>query len=96
MSLEGFFDRTPDAKHESERKKKRFARRSRATQSGELFPPSGNEEEAKKELCSDVKMGFLTDKAPMGDNERFSTVARNSSTEAEMGAVPLLSGLIST
>lgn len=60
------------------------------------FSPSGNEEEAKKELCSDVKMGFLTDKAPMGDNERFSTVARNSSTEAEMGAVPLLSGLIST
>ena len=33
---------------------------------------------------------------PIGDSERFSTVARSSSTLAEMGAAPLLSGLIST
>jgi hypothetical protein len=38
----------------------------------------------------------LTESAPIGDKERFSTVARSSSTDAEMGAVPLLSGLIST
>lgn len=40
----------------------------------------------------------LTDKAPpSGDeSERFSTVARSSSTLAEIGADPLLSGLIST
>lgn len=38
----------------------------------------------------------FTERAPMGDKERFSTVARSSSTDAEMGAVPLLSGLIST
>jgi hypothetical protein len=38
----------------------------------------------------------LTESAPMGDNDKFSTVARSSSTEAEIGAVPLFSGLIST
>lgn len=39
---------------------------------------------------------ILTDKTPIGDNDKFSTVALNSSTLAEMGAVPLFSGLIST
>lgn len=40
----------------------------------------------------------LTDKAPPSgdDSDRFSTVARSSSTLAEIGADPLLSGLIST
>lgn len=33
---------------------------------------------------------------PSGESERFSTVARNSSTLAEIGAVPLFNGLIST
>lgn len=42
------------------------------------------------------KKQTFTDKAPIGDSERFSTVARSSSTDAEMGAVPLLSGFIST
>lgn len=43
-----------------------------------------------------IILAKFTDKAPMGDSERFSTVARSSSTDAEMGAVPLFSGLIST
>lgn len=39
----------------------------------------------------------LTDKAPPnGDNDKLSTVALNSSTLAEIGAIPLFSGLIST
>lgn len=38
----------------------------------------------------------LTDNAPSGDKDIFSTVARNSSTLADIGAVPLLSGFIST
>lgn len=38
----------------------------------------------------------FTDKAPMGDSESVSTVARSSSTDAEIGAVPLFSGFIST
>lgn len=42
------------------------------------------------------KKANFTDKAPIGDKERFSTVARSSSTDAEMGAVPLFSGFIST
>lgn len=38
-----------------------------------------------------------TDKAPpSGDNDKFSTVARNSSTLAEIGADPLFNGFIST
>lgn len=38
-----------------------------------------------------------TDKAPpSGDNDKFSTVARSSSTLAEIGADPLFNGLIST
>ena len=40
---------------------------------------------------------ILTDNAPPnGDNDKFSTVARNSSTLADIGALPLLRGLIST
>lgn len=40
---------------------------------------------------------FHTDKAPpSGDNDKFSTVARSSSTLAEIGADPLFNGLIST
>lgn len=38
-----------------------------------------------------------TDKAPpSGDNDKFSTVARNSSTLADIGADPLFNGFIST
>lgn len=44
--------------------------------------------------CGMIKA--FTDKAPIGESDKFSTVARNSSTDAEMGAVPLFSGLIST
>lgn len=39
----------------------------------------------------------LTDNTPaIGDNERFSTVARNSSTLADIGALLLFNGFIST
>lgn len=38
-----------------------------------------------------------TDKAPpRGDRDKFSTVARNSSTLADIGADPLFKGFIST
>lgn len=38
-----------------------------------------------------------TDKAPpRGDKDKFSTVARNSSTDADIGADPLFNGFIST
>lgn len=38
----------------------------------------------------------LTEIAPIGDREIFPTVARNSSTLADIGAVPLFNGFIST
>lgn len=40
---------------------------------------------------------YHTDNAPpSGDSDKFSTVARNSSTLAEIGADPLFNGFIST
>lgn len=39
---------------------------------------------------------LFTAKTPVGDNEIFSTVALSSSTLADMGACPLLSGFIFT
>lgn len=41
-------------------------------------------------------MWKLTVNIPVGDNEIFSTVALSSSTLADIGAWPLLSGLILT
>lgn len=40
---------------------------------------------------------YHTDEAPpRGDKDKFPTVARNSSTLAEIGAEPFFNGLIST
>lgn len=39
---------------------------------------------------------WRTESAPIGESDKFSTVARSSSTEAEIGGCPLFSGLIST
>jgi hypothetical protein len=50
----------------------------------------------KKAMKNERDTRKHTERAPMGDSERFSTVARSSSTDADMGAVPLFSGLIST
>lgn len=47
-------------------------------------------------MNKEMEENFITDKAPIGESDKFSTVARNSSTDADIGAVPLLSGLIST
>ena len=41
-------------------------------------------------------VNLITDKTPIGESDKFSTVARSSSTDAEILSVPLLSGLIST
>ena len=42
------------------------------------------------------KLCTLTEAAATGESDKFSTVARSSSTLALIGAEPLLSGLIST
>lgn len=42
------------------------------------------------------KKSILTERIPIGDNEIFPTVALSSSTLADIGAEPLLRGLIST
>lgn len=45
---------------------------------------------------SESKLDPRLPKPPVGDKDIFSTVARSSSTEADMGAEPLFSGFIST
>lgn len=53
-------------------------------------------ERSKKKCVKNENSLKVTDNTPIGDSDKFSTVARSSSTDAEILSVPLLSGLIST
>jgi hypothetical protein len=47
-------------------------------------------------LTTNIHIYILTETIATGESDKFSTVARSSSTLALIGAEPLLNGLIST